>query len=221
MKSLAIVLAAMVLAGCTQFQAESPLYGSATGSNDRHAVWMEIRKSEEAAKADIAKAKAASMANATMTMTTMDSAGQPVTATMNLAPLLWVIQGDQHQPQTPMPKGVIAESIDSAGDLLGRVVSSPAAVAGVTAYGVVQGIKYAEENDTGDTVTTTTTTTSTGDTITSGDVTTSGDAVTSGDVTTMTSEEATTSTATETTTVVDSYNQDNSAVTITEAQDQQ
>lgn len=67
----------------------------------------------------------------TATLTTIDSGGEPVTASFNIAPLVLALasmldNNDNHQDVPDvMPKGVIAEIIDSAAGFTGTVVNSP------------------------------------------------------------------------------------------------
>jgi len=147
--AIALLLALFGLAGCL-----SSLGGGGVG---RFESFRDVRNAEEATKRELLKTKQEEFKarqnnkndNPTLRVTTQDSAGRPVIAEMYLAPTIEAVVGHKGNNDTygidisttAMPKGAVAESLDSAGMAGERILNTSSAVIGVTGAAVVGAIR--------------------------------------------------------------------------------
>lgn len=117
------IILALALSGC--------------GGTNRWDAYQATRVAEEqTAKAALAKP------SPTITVTTMDSAGRPVTVTADLAPIIQAVTGNRAgSNRSALPKGAVAEAIDSIGRAGREILTTPAAVGGVVAAGVAGALR--------------------------------------------------------------------------------
>lgn len=152
----AIILFAATLSGC--------------GGVNRWEAYRDVRLAEE-----ITNQAALSAPSPTITITTMDSAGRPVTVTADLAQIIRAVTGNSAgSNRSAPPPGAGAEMLNSLGRAATDILSTPAAVGGVVGASVVGAINSVGGGATTTTVggdqiggdySTTTTTTNTTETI--------------------------------------------------------
>ncbi len=146
---LFLILMVLPLTGCL-----SSFSGLGDGRMD---AWKDVRVAEEKTFQEEEKTEQARLnfksgarlkQNPTLKLTSYDAEGNVTgQAEMDLQPMFAELGLDSgkgkatHRPKTPIPKGQIAESFDSVGNIVEKVGDAPAVIAGVTARGIREALK--------------------------------------------------------------------------------